>query len=85
MRRREQQARIDWQAQVVKTMGIRNAKPTAVRQVVDEYIQHVDTSTMNATNRDRGRRTWMPEGRQRWRCRGSSRLWRGLIGRYIVG
>jgi hypothetical protein len=28
---------------VVKTMGIRNAKPTADREVVDEYIQHVNT------------------------------------------
>jgi hypothetical protein len=46
---------------VVKTMGIRNAKPTADREVVDEYIQHVNTSTTNATNRERSRRMWMPE------------------------
>ncbi|OKP06458.1 hypothetical protein PENSUB_6448 [Penicillium subrubescens] len=33
-----------WQAQGVKTLGRRNAKPTANREVVEEYIQHVDTS-----------------------------------------
>ena len=29
-----------WQAQGVKTLGRRNAKATANREVVDEYIQH---------------------------------------------
>jgi hypothetical protein len=45
----QQQVRIDWQAQGVKTLGRRNAKSTAYREVVDEYNQHVE-STTNATN-----------------------------------
>jgi hypothetical protein len=32
-----------WQAQGVKTLGRRNAKTTANREVVDDYIQHVNT------------------------------------------
>jgi hypothetical protein len=47
-------------AQAVKTLGRRNAKPRAYREVMDDYIQHVDPTT-NATNRERSRRMWIPE------------------------
>jgi hypothetical protein len=39
----------------VKTLGRRNDKPTAYREVVEEYNQHVEPTT-NATNRERSRR-----------------------------
>jgi hypothetical protein len=42
-------------AQGVKTLGRRNAKPRANREVMDDYIQHVDPTT-NAANRERSRR-----------------------------
>jgi hypothetical protein len=42
-------------AEGVKTLGRRNAKPRANREVMDDYIQHVDPTT-NATNRERSRR-----------------------------
>jgi hypothetical protein len=32
-----------WQAQGVKTLGRRNAKTTAYREVEEEYIQYVNT------------------------------------------
>ena len=40
-KRRKQRARVDWQAQGVETMGVRNAKAEASREVLEEYIQHV--------------------------------------------
>jgi hypothetical protein len=45
----------------MKTLGIRNAKPKAYREVLEEYIQHVE-STTKATNQERSRRmVWAPE------------------------
>jgi hypothetical protein len=39
----KRQARTDWQAQGVKTLGRRNAKPKADREVLEDYIQRVNT------------------------------------------
>jgi hypothetical protein len=43
----------------VKTLGRRNDKPKANREVEEEYIQYVKPTT-NATNRERSRRMWIP-------------------------
>jgi hypothetical protein len=42
--------------QVVETLGIRNAKPTADREVVDKYIQHVITPVDDERHQSRPER-----------------------------
>jgi hypothetical protein len=59
-----------WQAQGVKTLGRRNAKPAAYREVEEEYIQQSRTSPIE---NEAGDGVDAGEGRQEWRCRGSSR------------
>jgi hypothetical protein len=65
-----------WQAQGVKTLGIRNAKAAANREVVDEYIQHVNTPVDNERHESRAEQEDGVDAgkrRQRWRCTGSGR------------
>jgi hypothetical protein len=57
-------------------MGRRNAKPTADREVVDEYIHYANTSVGDERHQSRTKREDMDaekEGKQRWRYRGGSR------------
>jgi hypothetical protein len=42
---------------VVKTLGIRNAKPTADREIVDEYIKQQRTPPIE----NEAGMVWMPE------------------------
>jgi hypothetical protein len=63
-------------AQGVKTLGRRNTKPTAYGEVVDDYIQHVNTPVDDERHQLRTEQedgVDAGEGRQRWRCRGSGR------------
>jgi hypothetical protein len=50
----------------VKTLGRRNAKPAANREVVEEYIQLVNTPVDDERHQSRTKQ----EGYRGWRCRG---------------
>jgi hypothetical protein len=61
-------------AQGVKTLGRRNAKPAANREVVEEYIQLVNTPVDDERHQSRTKQEDVDtRGKRRWRCRGSSR------------
>jgi hypothetical protein len=57
-------------AQGVKTLGRRNAKPTAYREVVEEYIQQVNTAVDDERHQSRTKQ----ERYRGWRYREDSRL-----------
>jgi hypothetical protein len=57
-------------------MGRRNAKPKADREVLEEYIQHVNTPVDDERHQSRTKQEDglnAGKGRQGWRYRGSSR------------